>query len=113
MTIENPELSSDESLPVVLQEMNEKGYKNSFYIHNSSLFCEKCKKSHDPKEAEVIEVHRFEGESNPDDESIVFGIQCKICNSKGTLVSAFGPSMSQGEAEVTRLLSDHRDKNKN
>lgn len=108
MTIENLESESNENLPETLRELNNKGYKNTFHIHNSSLYCEDCKKAHDPKEAEVVEVYRFEGESNPDDESVVFGIQCSTCSSKGTLVSAFGPSMSQGEAEVVRLLSDSR-----
>jgi len=43
-------------------------------------------------EAVVERMFRFEGDSDPGDEMVVFGLHYPACDARGTLVSAFGPA---------------------
>ena len=43
-------------------------------------------------EADVQRMFRFEGESDPGDEMVVFGLVDPGTGAKGTLASAFGPA---------------------
>lgn len=45
----------------------------------------------DPATLEVVEFYRFEGESDPDDEAVVFALESPQGRIRGVLVSAFGP----------------------
>ena len=53
-----------------------------------------------PDDFEIVEVHRYEGESDPGDEAVVYALESKS-GQKGILVSGFG--MSAGP-EVRKLL---------
>jgi hypothetical protein len=46
----------------------------------------------DIDEAVVERMYRFEGESDPGDEMVVFGVSYPAAGVRGTLVSAFGPA---------------------
>ena len=43
-------------------------------------------------EAVVERMYRFEGDSDPGDEMVVFGVHYPKADVRGTLVSAFGPA---------------------
>lgn len=47
-------------------------------------------KSFKAEELTIVERHRFEGASDPDDESVVYAIESQD-GIRGTLVDAFGP----------------------
>jgi hypothetical protein len=44
--------------------------------------------------------YRFEGASNPDDESIVLALHAPATGDLGVLITAYGPSASAVEAEI-------------
>ncbi len=68
------------------------GFVGDFRVVDGKVHCGVCE-VHQPADAVVVErFYRFEGASNPDDESIVFGLRCPECGALGTLVSAFGPT---------------------
>jgi hypothetical protein len=70
------------------------------------LRCGRCGTLHDPAATQIDRTARFEGDSDPGDEAIVFGITCTDCGAKGTLVSAYGASVGVDEAAVlTALIS--------
>jgi hypothetical protein len=48
---------------------------------------------------------RFEGASDPDDESVVLGLHDPASGARGVLVSAYGPAASASEAEVLSTLA--------
>ena len=52
----------------------------------------------------VEHVFRFEGETNPSDESIVLGIAGGPDGAKGVLVSTYGPESEDGHDVVLRTL---------
>ncbi len=55
-------------------------------------------------ESTIDFTFRFEGVSNPDDESIVLGITCPD-GVRGVIVSAYGPAADPDEAALLRLLA--------
>ena len=70
--------------------------------------CASCGGLHPPGEVEIERITRIEGASDPGDESIVFGLSCARCGTRGVLVSAYGPSASGEEAMVVTTLLDAR-----
>jgi hypothetical protein len=98
----------EESMTKLLAAWRASGYTEDFSIAGRLLRCGRCEGVHDPREAEIIGISRFEGASNPDDEAIVFALACRRCGARGVLVNAYGPTASGEEAEVMAALTDAR-----
>lgn len=78
-----------ETLSEALSDLKQRGYKEDF---NLKPFCVECRSLGlylHPDEFVVDEFYRFEGASNPDDNSILFAISSKD-GLKGILVDAYG-----------------------
>ena len=59
----------------------------------------------DPATVHIDAQYRFEGASDPDDESVVFGLHDPATGVRGVLVSAYGPAASPAEAFVLSTLA--------
>lgn len=59
---------------------------------------------HDPNRFLIERVFRFEGQSDPADSAIVMGVFCPECDSRGTVVSAYG--YEADPALLARLTRD-------
>ena len=77
------------------------GFTESFTLVPEGLKCGGCGTCEPIERAEVIRVYRFEGPSDPDEEAVVYGLRCPVCDELGTLVSSFGPT---ADPEVTDRL---------
>ena len=84
------------------------GYGADFLIVGNLLRCRQCNDTHDPRAAQILDVARFEGASDPDDESAAYALVCVHCGTRGILVTAYGPSASAEEADVVVALEDAR-----
>lgn len=60
-----------------------------------------------PKQFDIVEVHRFEGMSNPSDNSILYAIESEG-GLKGTLVSAYGVYADAMSSEMIEKLDTRR-----
>lgn len=78
-----------ESLVDGLEDLKARGYTNDFNIADNCLECKPLSLVLSPDDFEVVEVHRFEGMTDPDDQSILFAIESKQ-GFKGTLVNGYG-----------------------
>ena len=67
-----------------IDQLREKGFTEDFNLHENCLACGSGKFSHD--EFEISHIYYYEGESNPDDEATVYGIESKT-GIKGILVT--------------------------
>jgi hypothetical protein len=65
-----------------------------------------------PHEFEIVEVHRYEGNSDPGDEEVVYAIESKHGH-KGILVDAFGVYSGEVSTELLEKLSMKQPSNKN
>lgn len=82
--------------------LKERGYTMDFNLASNCIHCEGQKL--DPKDFEIAEVYRFEGISDPADESVVFAIESKT-GLKGILVNAFGVYSEPLSDEMVKKLN--------
>ncbi len=79
------------TLVATINHLIQKGYTEDYKVSEKGLKSLKTGRIYQPSDVKVVDFHRFEGTSDPADESILYAIET-IDGSKGTLVDAFGPS---------------------
>lgn len=87
-----------------INELRKKGYTEDFNLEENCLVCRVGKYGAD--EFEVREVVRFEGDSDPGDEAIVYGIETGD-GTRGVLVNGYGYSSAPMGEAIERKLSMH------
>lgn len=93
-----------DSPSLAIEALRKKGYTEDFNLKENCIVCN-AHKFH-PEEFEITEVYRFEGNSDPADEAIVYGIESHN-GIKGVLVNGYGYSSEpMGELMVRKLAID-------
>ena len=83
--------------------LKQRGYTIDFNLEADQICCKEAPLALKPPEFEITEVYRFEGNSDPADEAVVFAIESKH-GQKGVLVNGFGPSADGiGEEMIAKL----------
>lgn len=74
-----------------LEDLKSRGFSAEFLFDKESekMKCPGTGKFYAPDEMFIVEYHRFEGDSNPADMSIVVALECKD-KTKAVLVSPYG-----------------------
>jgi hypothetical protein len=94
------------SLTMCLKRMVNEGYTEDFKITNEGLEDSQQHKHYHPEQIEIVNFFRFEGESDPDDNAILYVIETAD-GTKGTLVDAYGTyhdeKISQFMQEVDKI----------
>tara|TARA_R110001592_G_scaffold64751_9_gene198918 strand:+ start:5021 stop:5344 length:324 start_codon:yes stop_codon:yes gene_type:complete len=107
MTKANSNASYD-TLSEATNALIKKGYTEDLNLKPDCLECLTSKLQLHPEDFEVDAFYRFEGMSDPDDNSIVYAISSKH-GIKGILVDAYGLySSSLNEAMVQKLKMNNR-----
>lgn len=91
-----------------LKELKQRGYILDFNIAFDKIICSQNNICLNPAEFEIVEVFRFEGDTNPSDEDVVYAIESKDGQIKGTMTSAFGMYAETASAELIKKLSMHK-----
>ena len=99
-----------DTVVAALNGLKERGYTLDFNISFDKIICADNKVHLNPHEFEIVEVYRFEGETNPSDEDVVYAVESKEGNIKGTLTSAYGPYSDSVSNDMTKKLAMHKDK---
>jgi hypothetical protein len=92
------------SVAAAIEDLRERGFSNDFNLKDSYLVCNEQAYAH--KDFEILEVYRFEGDSDPGDEAIVLGIESND-GIRGILVNGYGYSSEPMADEMMRKLSMH------
>ena len=87
-----------------IEDLKSRGYTEDFNLKDNCIICNTAKFNAD--EFDIKEVYRFEGDSDPGDESIVLGIESKN-GLKGVLVNGYGYSSEPMGDEIERKLKLH------
>lgn len=95
---------SYDTLSEAVNDLRKRGFTVDFNLQENCLVCHSDK--FNIEDFEVAEVYRFEGNTDPADEAIVFGIESKT-GVKGVLVSGYGVSAEGMSAEMAKKLSLH------
>ena len=86
--------------------LKQRGYAIDFNLEADKIICRQTPVSLLPSEFEITEVYRFEGNSDPADEAVVYAIESKHGH-KGVLVNGFGISSDAIDDEMIKKLSVH------
>ncbi|MBC7830279.1 MAG: phosphoribosylpyrophosphate synthetase [Chitinophagaceae bacterium] len=91
-----------------LTELKKQGYSEDFNLMEEFLECRNGQYQITPEYFAVDSFYRFEGESDPGDESIVYAISAPKFGLKGVLVSAFGVYSETATNEIMEKLRINR-----
>lgn len=98
-------MAEPETLSQVLARLEKAGFVQDFKAdQNGSMRVFPEDTVVDPDDLTVDAVYRFEGESNLDDEEVIFALSCAKLNLKGTFITAFGPQMDSVDAHMVHHL---------
>lgn len=83
-----------------VNKMKEDGYKEDFQVSKKGLTTFSESKYYSPEEVKIVNFYRFEGVSDPGDNTILYVIETAD-GTKGTLVDGYGAYASQ---EVSKFI---------
>ncbi len=98
-----------ETVSEAVNDLIARGYTSDFHLHpeGEKLICHTDLASLAPEDFEIDEIHRFEGQTDPGDEMIVFAISSPTHNIKGIVVNAFGIYADESSSKMVAHLSKH------
>jgi len=82
--------------------LDELGFKTQFKAVVKGIKSLTTERTFTPSEVKIVNFYRFEGDSNPDDNSILYAIKT-VNGEKGTLTDGYGPT---SDAQVTTFLKE-------
>ena len=83
-------------------DLRKRGFVLDFNLEENNLVCNKNK--FHPEDFSIVEVHRFEGQTDPADEAVVYAIK-STDGTKGVLVSGYGIYSDPLSAAMAKKLS--------
>jgi quercetin dioxygenase-like cupin family protein len=85
------------------------GYTHDFNIQDECLVCPQTDTILSPDEFQIDKVYRFEGVSNPEDQSILYAISSAKFGIKGTLVNGYGISADEATSKMIEKLQTNKE----
>ena len=96
-----------DTLSEAVNDLQRRGYTDELSLAENGVVCDQRGLTLDPDVFEIDEFHRFEGNSDPEDQSIVYAISSATHHLKGLLISAYGPDASSLTQAMVRKLATH------
>ena len=90
-----------DTVSAAVNGLKKRGFNTDFNLTENCIVCHQDK--FDPADFEIVEVYRFEGNTDPADEAIVYGIESKT-GLKGVLVNDYGPYSDSMSADMAAKL---------
>ncbi|MCC6287791.1 MAG: hypothetical protein IT249_07890 [Chitinophagaceae bacterium] len=100
--IRNATTEDMKSMTLCLNKLLSEGYEEDFKATDKGLQSLKTNNIYIPEQVQVVNFYRFEGASDPADNSILYAIETTD-GAKGTLVDAFGP---YADGKVDKFMKD-------
>lgn len=108
---ENDATQQMKTLSEGVNESLKKGYTENFKVITKGLCTEDEKTIYIPEDIAITNFYRFEGYSDPQDNSILYLIETKD-GRKGTLIDVYGPEANVKISNFIREVEDIHKKNK-
>lgn len=97
------------SLSSLTNKMVLNGYDDDFKITDRGLKSLKTEKIYQPEQINIINFFRFEGQSDPNDNTIMYVIETSD-GLKGTLIDAYGPYADRKLSEFMNQVESFQKK---
>jgi hypothetical protein len=88
-----------------IKGLKDRGFTVDFNLLENCLVCNDTR--FDVNDFEIAELYRFEGDSDPSDEAVVYAIQ-SVNGMKGVLVNGYGISADALSSEMAKKLNIHK-----
>ena len=96
---------SYDTVTEALKDLKNRNYTVDFNLADNCIVCNEQRFNAD--DSEIVEVYRFEGDSDPADEAVVYAIESKS-GLKGVLVNGYGISAEGISSDMAKKLQIHR-----
>jgi hypothetical protein len=100
-------MESYTTLVDAINGLKEQGYTEDFNLKENYIDCSNSKHQLSPDDFKVDMVFRFEGNSDPEDQSVLYAISSEKYNLKGVLVNAYGIYSDNEASEIVKKLNVH------
>jgi hypothetical protein len=99
-------MRSFETLSEALNDLTLRGYTLDFALHTEKdcLICRKTTRQLSSDDFEIDEFYRFEGDTDPGDEMVVYALSSSKYNVKGVVVNAFGVYADETTSKIVEKL---------
>ncbi len=100
---------SYDTLSEAVDDLVRRGYTTDFLLQEGQecLLCKDHSLELSPEEFSIDEVYRFEGMTDPADESIVFAISSEKHGLKGLIINSFGAEFGYRSSKLVEHLRRH------
>ncbi|WP_067032468.1 phosphoribosylpyrophosphate synthetase [Allomuricauda sp. CP2A] len=96
-----------DTLSEAVNTLTKDGFTEDFEAENDFIKALYSKRQYQPSELKILSSYRFEGMTNPGDQSTVFAIEAGD-GTKGTLVMSYSAEHGQN-VELIRQIPSHKD----
>lgn len=98
-----------DTLSEAVNDLLKRGYITDFLLleEKDCLLCKNHSLELSPEDFTIDEVYRFEGMTDPADESIVFAISSAKHNIKGLVINSFGADFGYRSSKLVEHLRKH------
>lgn len=93
-----------DAMTEALAALKDRGFTHDFNLKEHCVSCQALDLDLHPEQFRIVETHRFEGFTSPEDSSVVYAIESDD-GVKGVLVDAYGAYSVAVTPELARKLS--------
>ncbi|HCN84515.1 MAG TPA: phosphoribosylpyrophosphate synthetase [Sphingobacteriaceae bacterium] len=88
-----------------LNDLKERGFNLDFNLAKGTLHNSTKNITLHPRDFEIVELYRFEGDSDPADNSILYALKSDKYDAKGVFVNAYGVYSDDVSEELLKKLN--------
>jgi hypothetical protein len=93
------------TLASCMKTLYAEGFKENFMVKEGAIHALDSDKKYTPSEVKILNFYRFEGESDPADNAILYALETKD-GIRGLLSDAYGP---YADVKVTKFIKEVED----
>jgi len=95
-----------------INDLQKRGFTYDFNLDKDIINPILIKDSHSPEDIKIVEVYRFEGESDSSESAVVYALESEKFHLKGFMVNAYGIySDAHSSALIAKLQVEHHEIN--
>jgi hypothetical protein len=98
-----------QTITEVIARFETDGFTGQFRVLDGGrLQCLTCRHELEARGADLQELQRLEGPTDPADMVAVAALRCTNCDTRGTVVLSYGPEATLDDADVLVAFDDER-----
>ncbi len=99
---------SYKTLSEAVEGLRKRGYTANFEFLDKTFKAVNSGKTFRPDQLTIVEHHRFEGVSDPDDMAVLYVLEADD-GTRGTIADAFGPQANPSPGAFLKQVKTHED----